>query len=83
MTNAIPGKQVSQSDIVAAAGRGTAATSSSAPVPEASASIATVPARPAIETSLAAWGCARRTAESIGASSSRVRHEVESHWRPA
>jgi hypothetical protein len=56
-----PGKQVSQSPMLAFSGRGTAATSSTAAQPLASASMPSVPTTPAIETSLAAAGLAAAT----------------------
>ena len=79
MSIAKPGKQVSQSPTVVCAGRGTAATSSTAPHPLASASMPSVPATPAIETSFAAAGRTAPTAASMVRSSAGVRLVVESH----
>jgi hypothetical protein len=75
-----PGKQVNQSPTVACAGLGTAATSSTAWQPLASASMPRVPTNPAIETSLAAAGRATATEPSIARSSGVRRCELESHW---
>ncbi len=77
-----PGKQVNQSPTVVPAGRGTAVTSTSAPTPLASASIPTVPSRPAMLTSLAAAGRVRVTTDPMTRRSSARRQDVESHWVP-
>ena len=74
-----PGKQVSQSPVDAPRGRGTRSTSSTAPQPDASASMPRVPAIPAIETSLAAAGLAFATESSSSRNSGVRRKLVESH----
>ena len=82
-TSAKPGKQVSQSASPASAGRGTAATSSSAPQPLASASMAERADQPGHRHVLGGVGPgALQRAPTIRRRSSDVRTVVLSHWRP-
>jgi hypothetical protein len=77
-----PGKQVSQSPTVVPAGRGTAATSSTALQLLASANMPRVPTRPAMLTSFAAAGWAAAMAPCRVRRASVLRSDVESHCRP-
>ena len=74
-----PGKHVIHSHIDAESGFGIEEMSNTAPVPLASASIPVVPAKPAIEMSLAALGAVRATNDAITANSAELRRDVESH----